>query len=84
MPEKYDTLIAIQTTLKQTEDRYLEELNRLWPVGTVVEVRMGRATVRGPVLRWVTWPGHFRAVVMNEKTGKKREAWPELLMEGGN
>lgn len=84
MPEKYDTLIAIQTTLKQTEDRYLEELNRLWPVGTVVEVRMGRATVRGPVLRWFTWPGRFRAVVMNEKTGKERVVWPKLLMEGGN
>lgn len=67
--ERLQTLIQRRDKLQVDVKLCIQEL---YPLGTIVEVKIGRAIIRGSVITNECWHSP-RLMIKNSKTGKERE-----------
>lgn len=75
-------LLEAKARLDGANSYMKETVREVFPVGTRIEVELGRATVVGRVERYGYDPSEFD--VINEKTGKRRKVYATFNLEYGH
>lgn len=77
-PKAHIQLAAHEAAVKEAAAKLNAEIARMFPLGSIVETTIGRATIRGKVTGYSSRSMHDLGCIhiRNEKTGKYRRVYP--------